>query len=78
MVASGVGPEALLAVALEGRTIRRRAYALELAALVGRDTAARDGARARFTWLASRAGGCRRRRLRERLRPRWFQRRLRE
>jgi len=60
MVEAGVGPEALFAAVVEGRASLARTYQLELAAIAGRDSTARDGARARFTWLAARLGGCRR------------------
>jgi hypothetical protein len=60
MIAVGVGPEAMFAAVIEARASVRDAYQLELAVIAGRDTAALDGARARFSWLASRGGGCRR------------------
>jgi len=59
MVAAGVSPDALFAAVIEGRAIVRRTYQLELAAIAGRDSTARDGAQAQFTWLAARLGGCR-------------------
>jgi hypothetical protein len=62
MVEAGVGPEALFGAVIEARA-GSGAYQLELAGIAGRDTStqddAQDGARARFTWLAGRLGGCR-------------------
>jgi hypothetical protein len=60
MVEAGVSPGALFAAVIEGRATVRRTYQLELAAIAGRDSTARDGAQAQFTWLAARLGGCRR------------------
>jgi hypothetical protein len=65
MIARGVSPDSLFAVMVEGRAILGGAYPLELAALIGRDTAARGGARAQFTWFAARLGACRLWHLRE-------------
>jgi len=59
MVEAGAGPGALLAGAIEARASWRDGYALELAAIAGRDSIARDGAEARFTWLAARPAACR-------------------
>jgi hypothetical protein len=58
MVEAGVGPGALLGAALEARTILHNSYSFELAAIAGRDSSERDGAEARFTWLAARPGAC--------------------
>lgn len=59
IVSGGVGPEALFGAMLEGRASVRRFYAVELAAILGRDTTAEADAQARFTWLAGLVGGCR-------------------
>jgi hypothetical protein len=59
IVVAGVSPSALFAVALEGHVIWRERYQLEVAALAGRDTSAREDAQVRFTWLAGRLAGCR-------------------
>jgi len=59
MVEAGAGPGALLAGAIEARASWRDGYALELAAIAGRDSIARDGAEAQFTWLAARPAACR-------------------
>lgn len=64
MVEAGVGPGALFAAVASARASSRHSYQLELAAITGRDSTARDGAQARFTWLAARLGACR-------LWPRW-------
>jgi len=64
MVEAGVAPGALFAAVAAARASLRHTYQLELAAIVGRDSATRDGAQARFTWLAARLGACR-------LWPRW-------
>ena len=59
MVEVGASPEALLAVVVQARVSLRHTYQLELAAIAGRDSTARDGAAVRFTWLAMRPGACR-------------------
>jgi len=59
MVETGAGPGALLAAAVEARASWRDGYAIELAAIAGRDSVALDDAEARFTWLAARPGACR-------------------
>jgi hypothetical protein len=58
MVEAGVGPGALFAGAIEARSTLHDSYAIELAAIAGRDSAEHDGARARFTWFAARPGAC--------------------
>lgn len=58
MIEAGVGPGALFAGALEVRWGPSRLYALELAAIAGRDSVTHDGAEARFTWLAARPAAC--------------------
>lgn len=59
MVEAGVSPGALFAGVVEARARLDRSYQLEIAAIAGRDSTARDGAQARFTWLAARLGACR-------------------
>lgn len=59
MVETGAGPGALLAAAIEARASWRDGYAIELAAIAGRDSIARDDAEAQFTWLAARPAACR-------------------
>jgi hypothetical protein len=60
MVEAGVGPDAMPAAVLEARASPRRRYPIEVAAIVGRDSASRAGAEARFTWFAGRIALCRR------------------
>jgi hypothetical protein len=59
MVEAGAAPGALLAGAIAARASWRDGYAIELAAIAGRDTVALDDAEARFTWLAARPAACR-------------------
>jgi len=59
MVEAGVSPEAMFAGVVEARARLRRRYQLGLAAIAGRDSTARDGAKAQLTWLATRLGACR-------------------
>lgn len=58
MLESGVSADAMWAGVLEGRA-RWHHLQLEVAAIVGRDTARERGAEARFTWLAARPAACR-------------------
>jgi hypothetical protein len=59
MVETGAGPGTLVAAAIEARASWRDGYAIELAAIAGRDSVALDDAEARFTWLAARPAACR-------------------
>ena len=59
MVETGISPDALFAMVVEARARVRHTYRFELSAIAGRDSIARDGAQARFTWLAARLGACR-------------------
>ncbi len=56
-VDSGITPDALFALALDGRA-RWHRYAGELGLLLGRDSTSQQDATATFTWLAARPSGC--------------------
>jgi hypothetical protein len=60
LIAGGITPGALLGGAVEARLEVRRLGHLDLAALVGRDTADNAGGTSRFTFLAGRLSACRR------------------